>query len=71
MVAVLHAVAEAPPPAYSGGGYWEAMHDDMSGYFEVRMDGPSRTHYRLFCLEISTINRLAAPLGLSLTLTRR
>jgi len=51
MVAVLEAVADAPPPAYSGGGYWEAMHDDMAGYYEVRVDGPpNRTHYRLFCL---------------------
>ncbi len=51
MVAVLDAVADAPPPAYSGGGYWEAMHDDMAGYYEVRVDGPpNRTHYRLFCL---------------------
>jgi hypothetical protein len=51
MVAVLQAVADAPPPAYSGGGYWEAMHDEMAGFFEVRVDGqPNRTHYRLFCL---------------------
>ena len=51
IAAVLDAVAEAPPPAYSGGGYWEAMHDEMAGYYEVRVDGqPNRTHYRLFCL---------------------
>ncbi len=51
MVAVLEAVAAAPPPAYSGGGYWEAMHDEMAGFFEVRVDGPpNRTHYRLLCL---------------------
>jgi hypothetical protein len=31
-VAILKAVAEAPPPAFSGGGKWEAMHSDMSGY---------------------------------------
>jgi hypothetical protein len=50
-VAVLQAVSAAPPPAFSGGGYWEAMHDDMAGYYEVRVDGdPGRTHYRLFCL---------------------
>jgi hypothetical protein len=29
---------------------WEAMHGDMTGWFEVRKDGPSRHHYRLFCL---------------------
>jgi hypothetical protein len=29
--AVLDAVAAAPPPRFSGGGKWEAMHDDMAG----------------------------------------
>ena len=50
MVAVVKAVAEAPPPAFSGGGKWEAMHGDMAGWYEVRVDGPNRRHYRLFCL---------------------
>jgi hypothetical protein len=50
MLAVLKAVADAPPRAFSGGGYWEAMHDDMAGYYEIRVDGPDRRHYRLFCL---------------------
>lgn len=50
MLAVLKAVAEAPPPAFSGGGYWEAMHDEMAGYYEIRVDGRDRRHYRLFCL---------------------
>jgi hypothetical protein len=26
------------------------MHDDMSGYHEVCVNGPKRHHYRLFCL---------------------
>jgi hypothetical protein len=26
------------------------MHDDMAGYYEIRVDGPDRRHYRLFCL---------------------
>ncbi|MBL9028192.1 MAG: hypothetical protein JNL21_38725 [Myxococcales bacterium] len=60
MVAVLRAVAEAPPPAFSGGGKWEAMHDEMSGYYEVRVDGAQRKHYRLFCL----LERDGARLGL-------
>lgn len=47
--AVLDAVAEAPPPSFSGGGKWEAMHDDMAGYFEVRVQGGGYNH-RLFCL---------------------
>jgi hypothetical protein len=51
MRAVLIAVAAAPPKMFAGGGYWEAMHGDMTGWFEVRVDGPPhRTHYRLFCL---------------------
>jgi hypothetical protein len=50
MLAVLEAVAEAPPPAFSGGGKWEAMHGDMAGFYEVRVDGPGRVHYRLFCV---------------------
>ncbi|GEM_PF-1215274 len=50
MLAALKAVAEAPPPAFSGGGYWEAMHQEMAGYYEVRVDGPQREHFRLFCV---------------------
>jgi hypothetical protein len=50
MVAVVKAVAEAPPLSFAGGGKWEAMHGDMGGYYEVRVDGPKRRHYRLFCL---------------------
>jgi hypothetical protein len=48
--AVLIAVAKAPPKRFAGGGYWEAMHGEMSGWYEVRVDGPKRRHYRLFCL---------------------
>lgn len=48
--AVLIAVATAPPKRFAGGGYWEAMKGEMSGWFEVRIDGPRRHHYRLFCL---------------------
>jgi hypothetical protein len=47
--AVLDAVAAAPPPSFSGGGKWEAMHDDMAGYFEVRVQGGG-TNHRLFCI---------------------
>ena len=49
--AVLKVVAEAPPPKFSGGGLWEAMHGDMHGYYEIRIQSePNRTQYRLFCL---------------------
>jgi hypothetical protein len=47
--AVLEAVRAAPPPKFSGGGYWEAMHGSMSGYYEIRLTGPGRRQYRLFC----------------------
>jgi len=50
MRAVLHAVAAAPPPQFSGRGYWEAMHGKMTGYFEVRKQGPNREQFRLFCV---------------------
>ena len=45
---VLVQVAAAPPKRFAG-GYWEAMKGDMTGWFEVRVDGPRRHHYRLFC----------------------
>ena len=47
--AVLAAVAEAPPPPFSGGGKWQAMHDGMAGIYEVRVGGGGKNH-RLFCL---------------------
>ena len=56
--AVLDAVAEAPPPSFAGGGKWEAMHGDMAGFYEVRVQGDGRNH-RLFCLPA----RNAADLG--------
>src|SRR5579863_4623562 len=49
MRAVLIEVAAAPPKRFAGGGYWEAMKGEMTGWFEVRVDGPRRHHYRLFC----------------------
>lgn len=50
MRALLITVASVPPKRFAGGGYWEAMKGDMAGWFEVRVNGPSRHHYRLFCL---------------------
>lgn len=50
LIAVLEAVRAAPPPAFSGGGKWEAMHGSMGGYYEIRVTGPGRQHYRLFCI---------------------
>lgn len=47
--AVLEAVADGPPPRFSGGGKWEAMHGDMAGFYEVRVKGGGMNH-RLFCV---------------------
>jgi len=47
--AVLDAVAGAPPPSFSGGGKWEAMHGDMAGLYEIRVQGGGKNH-RLFCI---------------------
>ena len=59
LFAVLEAVRAAPPPAFSGGGKWEAMHGTMAGYYEIRATGPGRLHYRLFCrLENGTAEEL-------------
>jgi Txe/YoeB family toxin of Txe-Axe toxin-antitoxin module len=61
ILAVLEAVRDAPPPQFSGGGKWEAMHGSMSGYYEIRVTGPARAQYRLFCrLENGTAEELAA-----------
>jgi hypothetical protein len=49
ILAALEAVREAPPPQFSGGGKWEAMHGTMGGYYEIRVTGPGRAQYRLFC----------------------
>lgn len=47
--AVLDAVAAAPPPSFSGGGRWEAMHGTMAGFYEARV-ASSGKNYRLFCI---------------------
>jgi hypothetical protein len=48
--AVLDAVAAAPPPQFAGGGKWEAMHGAMAGWNEIRLAGPGREQFRLFCV---------------------
>jgi hypothetical protein len=58
--AVLEAVAAAPPPTFSGGGKWEAMHDDMRGFYEVRVQGGGANH-RLFCLLERNADDLGGP----------
>jgi hypothetical protein len=55
--AILDSVAKAPPPAFSGGGKWEAMHGDMAGVYEIRVAGGGSNH-RLFCLLIRSSEAL-------------
>jgi len=47
---VLDTVRQAPPPQFSGGGFWEAMHGTMNGYYEIGITGPGRVQHRLFCI---------------------
>ncbi len=49
VIAVVKAVRDAPPPAFAGGGKWEAMHGEMAGIYEVRCRQSDQLH-RLFCL---------------------
>jgi hypothetical protein len=59
-VNVVNAVAAAPPPRFTGGGTWEAMHGAMGGWYEIRLTGPRREQFRLFCLlENGTSEELA------------
>lgn len=64
MLAVLDAVAEAPPPQFSGGGKWEAMHGTMGGYYEVRATGPNREQFRLFRILENADDAVLAQRGL-------
>lgn len=53
LLAILAAVAAAPPKRFAGGGQWEAMHGVLTGFFEARVTSTSpsgRMHYRLFCV---------------------
>jgi hypothetical protein len=49
VIAVVKAVRDAPPPAFAGGGKWEAMHGEMAGIYEARCRQGDQLH-RLFCL---------------------
>lgn len=48
--ATLEGIRAVPPPSFSGGGKWEAMHGSMAGYHEIRVTGPGRAQYRPFCI---------------------
>lgn len=59
--ATLKSVADAPPPQFSGGGKWHVMHGSMKGYHEVRVMGPGKMLYRVFCI----LERAVDGLGLT------
>lgn len=50
LVAIVKAVADAPPMKFAGGGQWQAMRGDMAGFYEARTRGPRKRLYRLFCV---------------------
>jgi hypothetical protein len=44
------------------------MHGEMAGFHEVRVDGPGRHHYRLFCLlDTTAVGEDGRPAGPYLT----
>jgi hypothetical protein len=53
--------SECPPPQFSGGGMWKAMHDALAGYYEARRPGPNRRLYRLFCVLERDVSGLDKP----------
>lgn len=61
LVAILKAVAEAPPPRFAGGGQWEVMGGRMRGFYEARTSGPDGRLYRLFCVLERAALGLAGP----------
>lgn len=78
LLAIVDAVAASPPPQFTGGGMWEAMHGEMGGIYEARVRGPDRRLYRLFCLldrdapglerpTVVVITGLAKPVGAAFT----
>lgn len=67
MLAVLEAVADAPPPRFGGGLHWQAMHGNMAGLYEVRVKGPDKRLYRMFCVLERSAPGLAGPTLVCLT----
>lgn len=49
IITTAEAVADAPPYRFAGGGRWEVMHGEMTGWYEIRVRFGSM-HYRVFCL---------------------
>lgn len=47
---LLFMIADFPPTKFPGGGFWEAMHGSMAGWFELRLSAGRSLHHRIFCL---------------------
>lgn len=60
IMATIDAVAQGPPPQFRGGLRYQAMHGDMTGWFEARTKH-RKTLYRLFCLQDRTAPGLPRP----------
>ena len=60
VMATIDAVAQGPPPQFRGGLRYQAMHGEMTGWFEVRTKHRKRL-YRLFCLQDRTAPGLPRP----------
>ncbi len=67
---ILQAVASAPPPSWPGGGTWEAMHDEMAGYYEARTRVGGWL-YRLFCFLERDVEGLPGPSIVVITGSRK
>lgn len=60
VMATIDAVAQGPPPQFRGGLRYQAMHGDMTGWFEIRTKHRKRL-YRLFCLQDRKAPGLSRP----------
>lgn len=61
--AIVTAVRSAPPGSFSGGGYWEAMHGEMRGLFEIRFRGKRPWLNRFFCSVNGELGRITILAG--------
>lgn len=61
--AIVTAVRSSPLGTFSGGGYWEAMHGEMSGLFEIRFRGKRPWLNRFFCTVIKDLGKITILAG--------
>lgn len=61
--AIVTAVRSVPLGSFSGGGYWEAMHGEMRGLFEIRYRGKRPWLNRFFCSVNGELGRISILAG--------